>query len=149
MARRYLSIGSDAAAVDTSLLALISAATIRPVIYELGFGSSATPADNAFLMKLQRFTVAGTATSVTPQKMDPPDPASLASAGKAHSAEPTYTSGEVVLQFAINQQATYRWVVPPDRGIVLPATAANGAGLWWGTVSGGTATCDANIYHEE
>jgi hypothetical protein len=54
-----------------------------------------------------------------------------------------------MLSFSINQQATFRWVVPPEEGIVCPATAANGLGLLFVTVSGGTALSEAQFMHEE
>lgn len=149
MARQYSSDGAQNAAASTSILGLTSAATIRPHIFEIVFGSSATPADQAFNMQANRYTAAGTATAVTPQALDPANPASLASAGEDHTAEPTYTAGAVMLSFSINQQATFRWSVPPTEGIVLPATAANGIGLRFVTVSGGTALSEATFHHEE
>lgn len=149
MARRYVSIGAQNAAADTSVLGVTSAATIRPILYELIFGNSAIPADNAFLMYLQRYTDPGTGTSVTPHGLDPADPAAIAAAKQNHSAEPTYTAGSILMNFSLNQQATFRWVVPPDKGLVLPATASYGAGLKFSAVSGGTASAEASIYHEE
>lgn len=149
MARKYVSDGSQNATAATSVLGVTSASTIRPRLFDLVFGSGATPADQAFNMQVQRYTAAGTATSVTPQAIDPGDPASLASAGENHTAEPTYTSGAVMLSFSVNQQATFRWVVPPDEGIIMPATAANGLGLLFVVVSGGTALCEATMVHEE
>lgn len=149
MGRRYSSDGNQNAAASTTILGLTSAATVRPKIYELIFGSAATPADNAFNMQLIRYTAAGTATGVTPQAHDPADPAALASAGENHTVEPTYTSGANVLTFSINQQATFRWKVPPEEGIIAPATAANGLGLRFIVVSGGTALCEAHFSHEE
>ncbi len=149
MGRRYVSDGSQNAASSTTILGVTSAATIRPKLYELIFGSGATPADQAFNLKLGRYTAAGTATAVTPVAIDPGDPNALASAGENHTVEPTYTSAADMLSVSINQQATFRWVVPPEDGIVMPATAANGLGLYFAIVSGGTALCEATMYHEE
>ena len=147
--RRYSSDGNQHAAASTTVLGLTSAATVRPHLYEVLFGSSATPADQAFNLQLNRYTAAGTGTSVTPQALDPGDPSALASAGENHTVEPTYTSGAVMLSFSINQQATFRWVTPPDEGIVLPATASNGVGLSFVVVSGGTALCESTFHHAE
>jgi hypothetical protein len=149
MGRRYVSDGSQAAATDTTILNITSASTIRPKLYELIFGSAATPADQAFNMQINRHTAAGTSTAVTPQAIDPADPASLATAGENHTAEPTKTSGAVMQSFSVNQQATYRWIVPAEEGIIMPATAANGLSLVFILVSGGTALCEATMYHEE
>lgn len=131
MGRRYSINGTRSVASPTqTLLTLVSAATIRPKIYDLIMGSNATPADNALEWLLQRFTVAGTAgSSVTPAPLDPADPAALASAGQAHSAEPTYTSAKVLLDVAMNQRSTQRWVAAPGGELISPATAANGIGV--------------------
>jgi len=149
MGRRYSTDGSQNAAADTTVINLTSATTIRPKIYEVIFGSAATPADQSFNMQMNRHTAAGTSTAVTPQALDPGDPASLATAGENHTVEPTKTSGAVLLSFSINQQATFRWVVPPEEGLVCPATAANGLSLVFILVSGGTALCEAQFFHEE
>jgi len=149
MARKYVVDGSQNAAASTTVIGITSATTIRPVLYDLVFGSAATPADQAFNMQVNRYTAAGTGTTVTPVAIDPGDPAALAAAKENHTGEPTYTSAAVVLSFSVNQQATFRWVVPPDEGIVMPATANNGLGLRFVTVSGGTALSEATAYYEE
>lgn len=149
MPRRYSSDGSQNAAASVSVLGLTSTAAIRPKIYEVIFGSSATPADQAFSIQLNRYTAAGTATGVTPTALDPGDAAATASAGENHSVEPTYTAGAVLLAFSINQQATFRWVAAPDGELVAPSTAANGIGMRFILVSGGTALCEATFHHAE
>ena len=149
MSRRYSVDGAQNAAASTTVIGLTSAATIRPKIYEVLFGSGATPADQAFNMQLNRYTAAGTSTGVTPQALDPGNPASLASAGENHTVEPTYTSAAVMLSFSINQQATFRWVAAPEGELVCPATAANGIGLLFVVVSGGTALAEATFHFLE
>ena len=64
-----------------------------------------------------------------------------------HSAEPTYQ--ETMLQFGINQQATFRWVVPPEEGIMGTAVAAEGFAFKFQAVSGGTPNSMATIFHQE
>lgn len=130
MARNYAITGSRAVASPTkTLLGLTGGTTIRPVIFDVVVGSPATPADNALEFILQRYTAAGTSTAVTPEPLDSGDPAAIATAGVNHTVEPTYTSGKIVLDLAMNQRATQRWVPSPGREIKLPATAANGVGL--------------------
>ena len=129
MARRYSIDGRDTNTDDTTILALTSAATIRPKVYDIVCGAYGTPADYAAEYLIQRYTAAGTSTGVTPQALDPGDPASLASAGEAHSGEPTYTANAILLAFAKNARATFRWVAAPGGELVLPATAANGVGV--------------------
>lgn len=131
MARRYNVNGSAANGTNLTLLTVVSAATVRPRIYDVVVGSVATPADQAARLQLNRFTAAGTAGSaVTPQALDPADPSALSSSGLAvFSVEPTYTANATLLDIALNQRATYRWVAAPGSELVAPATASNGIGL--------------------
>lgn len=147
--RRYSIDGQDTNTAATSILGLTSASTIRPKVYDLVLGSDATPADNAAEYVLQRYTAAGTVTAVTPQALDPGDPAALASAGEAHSAEPTYTANAIMLQWAQNQRATFRWVAAPEGEIVLPATAANGVGIQVIGIAGSAVNTNALIHYAE
>lgn len=149
MGRRYSIDGQDINTAGTSILGLTSAATIRPKVYDLILGSDATPADNAAEYVLQRYTAPGTLTSVTPQALDPGDPSSLASAGEAHSAEPTYTANAIMLQWAQNQRATFRWVAAPGGEIVLPATANNGVGVQVIGIAGSAVNVNCCIHFEE
>jgi len=149
MARRYSIDGQDTNTASTSILGLTSAATVRPMIYDLILGSDAAPADNAAEYVLQRYTAAGTATAVTPQALDPGDPSALASAGEAHTVEPTYTANAIMLQFATNQRATFRWVAAPGGEIKLPATAANGVGIKVIGIAGSAVNTNVCMHFEE
>lgn len=54
------------------------AATMRRIgIYDITVGSSAAAADNVFLFECNRSTTAATGTAVTPNALDPADPASV------------------------------------------------------------------------
>lgn len=97
--------------------------------YDIIFGSEASAADNPFLYTLQRCTAAGTSTGVTPQPLDPADAATETDAGENHTIEPTYTAGAILLNIALNQRATFRWVAAPYGELVSPATASNGIGV--------------------
>jgi hypothetical protein len=149
MGRRYSIDGQDTNTVDTTILGLTSAATIRPKIYDILMGSPAAPADNAAKYVLQRYTAPGTLSAVTPQALDPGDPASLAAGGKAHSVEPTYTANAIMLQWSLNQRATFRWVASPGGEIILPATANNGVGIQVLTVGGSSVVVTSCIHFEE
>lgn len=120
----------------------------RAKVYDLNFGSEATPADNAFLWQVQRCTTAGTAgTNPTPISLDPSD--SLASTivvGQAHSVTPTGTT--VVLTVPLNQRATFRWVAAPGGEIVIPATASNGIKFETPT-AGGLVAVSVSAHFEE
>ncbi len=130
MARNYTISGTRAVSSPTkTLLGLTGGTTNRPVVLDILCGSTATPADNALEFILQRYTAAGTSSAVTPAALDDQDPAAIASAGANHTVEPTYTSGKILMDLAMNQRATQRWVPSPGREIKLPATANNGVGL--------------------
>jgi hypothetical protein len=149
MARRYSVTGQGTNTAATSIVGLTSAATIRPRIYDIIIGSDATPADMAAEYAFRRYTAAGTSTAVTPQALDSSDPAALASAGQAHSAEPTYTANAIVLDCSVNQRATFRWVAAPGGELVLPATAANGIGMQVITLSGSAVNVTCTLHYEE
>ena len=148
MARNYSILGQDTNTANTTILGLTSATTVRPKVHYVQAGSDAT-ADNAVEYNLQRYTVAGTSTGVTPTALDPADPAALASAGQAHSVEPTYTAGALVLGIFKHQRSTFQFWASPGREIVLPATAANGVGVLSVTVGGSAYNEGVVIHYEE
>lgn len=148
-ARRYSVAAQDTNTAGTTQVGVTSAATIRPWIYDLVCGSDATPADNAAEYVLQRDTAAGTSTAFTPVALDPASPASLAAAGQNHSAEPTYTAAGLLLNWAQNQRATFRWVAAPESEIIFPATAANGGGVQTIGIAGSAVNMNFQIYFGE
>lgn len=115
--------------------------------YEILLGSEATPADNPFLWVVQRCTTAGTATAVVPQPLDPADAATETTAAENHTIEPSYTAAAFMLQLALNQRATFRWVAAPGSEWVTPATASNGLGVQ--TPTCGLVAVSAQIYVQE
>lgn len=149
MGRKYSINGAAVVASPTkSTLVLTGAATIRPRIYDLLIGSTATPADNALQWLLQRHTDPGTVTAVTPAPLDPADPAALGAGGKNATVEPTYTAAKIMLEIAMNQRSTQRWVAAPGGELVIPATAANGIGVQ-PVHSSFTGSVSACIHYEE
>lgn len=150
MGRRYSASGSGAVGTNKTLATMVSATTIRPEVQEVVVSCAATPADQTAKFLLQRFTAAGTAgSSPTPEPHDPDDPAALAAAGSGvFTVEPTYTSGKIMLTFAVHQRATFRFGVAPGRGFKAPSTAANGLGVYSASATG-TATHEATLMWEE
>lgn len=148
--RKYSITGQRACAASApeTILGVTSTTAIRPQIYEMLLGSSATPADNALLWYVQRNTAAGTSTAVTPTAMDSGDPASTATAGKNHTVDPTFTANLYLFYLALNQRASHRWIADTEGALVIPATANNGAGLWL-THASFTGNCDASLYFQE
>lgn len=116
----------------------ISADATRPRrgrIYDLIFGSEASPADNPFLWQVQRHTAAGTSTGVTPLPLDPADAATEADGGTNHTVDVTATASAFLLSISLNQRATFRWVAAPGSEIVSPATSCAGWGFATPTAS--------------
>ncbi len=127
--RCYSVSGKDTNTANTTILGLTGATTIRPEIYDILVGPVSTPNDYAAHYVLQRYTAAGTSTSVTPTALDPGDPAATATAGKAHTAEPTYTANAILLEIPKNMRPTIRWVAQQGRNLKIPAVANNGIGF--------------------
>jgi hypothetical protein len=136
-------------ASTTLSLGTMTADATRPRrlrVYDIMFGSEATPADAALLWTFQRCTAAGTSTGVTPTMIDPGDVATEYDAGENHTIEPTYTATLILLNVPLNQRATYRWVAAPDGELVMPSTAANGFGIQTDTISTGTPVITATVH---
>lgn len=117
--------------------------------YDIICGSEATPADAAILWTFRRCSAAGTSTAVVPQNLDPADATTEYDAGENHSIEPTLTSAAILLNIALNQRATFRWVAAPGGELTMPATAANGFGIETDTISTGTPVITATVHSEE
>lgn len=132
MADRYAATGTQATMSSSQKTALtnIAATTKRGNIYDVLFSFGGTPADNVANILTRRFTAVGTAGgAVTPALLDPGAAAALITAGEGHSVEPTYTAGSELLDFDLNQRATFRWVAAPGGELKTPATSANGIGF--------------------
>lgn len=132
MARSYSVFADNVAAQNSATIPqaqIVSTTAVRPKIYDFMIGSPSTPADQAASWVFKRSSTASTSgTAVTPSPIDPGDPASLTSAMVAPSMSAS-TLGVVLLQFALNLRATFRWVAAPSKELVAPATAANGITL--------------------
>lgn len=106
------------------------AASMRRIrVSDFMVGQEGTVGDAPTLYTVQRCTTTGTRSAVTPQPLDPADAACVATAGENHSVEPTYTANAILLNVALNQRATFRWVAAPGGELVIPATANNGIGI--------------------
>lgn len=128
--RRYSVDGQTPAGTNLTILEVIAATTTRGRIYDIIIGSDATPADVATEYNLIRGTVAGTPTS-SPlgRALDPGDPAALITAAVGTFSGQTKTASSSLLNIALNQRATFRWVAVPDGELVIPAVASNWVGL--------------------
>lgn len=147
--KRYSIDGEQNIASPTdTCLGLTSTSAVEPGIQLITVGCEDTPADASLVWYLQRFTAAGTATSVTPQNLGPSTTAGVATAGEDHTVEPTYTSNAILFRLALNQRASHTVIFDPDGCIYCPATANNGLGLAPVHASS-TVKCSATIHYQE
>jgi hypothetical protein len=100
----------------------------RGWIYDVMLGASGTPADNVLNWILNRQTTAGTGTAHTPTPLETGDAACLLAGLVNHTIEPTITDQTGLIQIAMNQRASYRWVAAPGGELVVPATNVAGIG---------------------
>lgn len=118
-----------ASGTDLTILALESAAAVRGRIYEFILGSDATPGDQATEFNVLRHTTAGISpTNVVEEKLDGDYVAPSCTVAGGTMTEPVYATGEL-MNFALNQRATFRWVAAPDRRLVTTVGTANGIGI--------------------
>jgi hypothetical protein len=139
-------------ASTTASLGVLSADATRPRrarIYDVIFGSEATPADAAILWTIRRHTNPQTSTGVTPQNLDPASATTEYDAGEISTVEPTYTANAFLLEVPLNQRATFRWVAAPGGEMITPATASNGVGVETDTISTGTPIITAQFHVDE
>lgn len=140
--------GNQNAAASVTILATTRGASKRHKWFYLTIGSSATPADQASNLQVNRITAPGTATAVTPTPLDSAEGAAVTTAGENHTVEPTKTAGEVLLSFSFNSRAAYQWYANPGREFVMPNTANAGAALVF-VVATGTQIHEATVHFEE
>jgi hypothetical protein len=131
---KYAAVCSQTNTVSSTvpMFNLVGAATRRLKVFELLFGCPATPADEASKFAIRRTTADGSPlTDFTPTKLDPADGASIARLDLTWTgaAEPTITANSDLLQIAINQRATFRWLAAPGSELIVPATAEAGLAL--------------------
>lgn len=151
MAQKYAGYSNQTNTTSTTvpMFTITGATTTRLFVYDVVSGSDATPADNAGKFSFRRTSARGTqSASVTPNALDPANPASLATYDTAWSVNPTITANSDVLQWAQNQRATFRWVAAPGSELVVPATSGAGLALM-SVVASATANFAWTVLWEE
>lgn len=108
------------ATVAKSVLGIIAGATRRFRVLRIQMGaSSVTASDAPVLFEICRTNQAGAGTSsaVTPEAVDPAEPASICTAARTYTVEPTVVT--VRDNFRVSPIGnTYLWEVPPGREYV-------------------------------
>jgi hypothetical protein len=138
MAKYGLSNGNVATAQNMTttyrtlidLTAATGATTLRRAwIYDVMFGVDGTPADNVLVYKIDRQTSTGTRSAAVGAPLDSGDAAALITAGVNTTIEGIITAASQLIEIAVNQRASYRWVAAPGGELVVPATNVAGLGL--------------------
>lgn len=148
--RRYSATGVTPVGTTLPIINISGNTTVRGRIFDLIVSSDSAPADVATRFQVGRTTSVGTGgTAITARALDPADPVSLmAPIAGTFSGAPTFTANSDMLNFALNQRATFRWVAVPDSELVIIANATNGIELL-SVSSSGTPNCDATILWQE
>jgi hypothetical protein len=121
----------------------------REAIYDTIYGSAAAPPnDNVFLFEWNRTTTASTGTAVTPNALDPADPAAVALAKQNNTVNGTNTAGAIPLAVPLNQRSTFRWVAKDGSELIIPAVAANGFEINTPTAQNTPAATVAVLFEE-
>lgn len=154
MGKRYSNSASGTTlTASTTVQQTVGSTNTRFQVYDLVIsGGGVAPADNAAEYQLKRLTAGGTVTAFTPVALDPADPATLltlttAGCGFSASGEPTYTANSQLLDIAVNQRATFRWVARERSEIIAP-NSTNGLGLFAKAINAGFVV-NVTQLHEE
>ena len=132
MSRSYSVFADNIAAQNSATVPqaqIVATAAVRVKLYDLMLGSPSTPADQAASWIVKRSSTASTGgTAVTPSPIDIGDPASSATAMVAPSMSAP-TLSVIVLAWAQNLRATFRWVAAPGKEITTSASTTTTGGL--------------------
>jgi len=137
MAKFAFSNGPNASQVLTTsyktqadVTAATGATTLRRAwLYDMMFGVDGTAADNVIVWKVDRQTSTGTRTAIVPPPLDTGDAPILIVVGVNTTIEPIITATTQLVELAVNQRASYRWVAAPGGELVVPAVNVAGIGV--------------------
>lgn len=145
---------SSSVKTATNIYAATGAATLRRArIFEINVGIDAPPnsTDCSISWEAWRQTSAGTGTAQVPVPVDPNDATTSAMTGVGNcTSEPTTTAVSQLWKVALNQRASYRWVVDPGSTgcLIVPAVNLNGIGVT-GKSATYASTFVASLYHQD
>ena len=128
MSRYGVSLQDTYTASLVSIGFITRGASARARVYDFMIGSNGTPADNVITVAIFRHTTAPTSSAIVAEALDSADPAATTTAGENPTIEPSFGS-ESLMEFPLNQRATYRWVAAPGGELVIPDTADQGLAL--------------------
>ena len=130
MAQRYAvtALQTPVSSSDKTIVELTGGTAVQMHIYDIMWGASGTPADNALVYGVRRQTASGTGTGVTPEPLDAQNAlAAEVAAEEDNTIEPTY-AGIHLIELPVNQRASYRWVAAPGGEFKSAIAAGDGFG---------------------
>ncbi len=102
---------------------LISTTAVRARIYDLLFGHGGAAGDVTLRWEVPRATTSATGTAAVENALDDDAPTAEILSEEEVTVGPTVTVDTQLLDFDLNQRATFRWVAAPNGEILIPASA--------------------------
>lgn len=103
---------------------LLGTTAVRARIYDLLFGHGTSPTGDAiFRWEVMRATTSATGTAAVENSLDIDAPTAEILSEENITVGPTVTANSALLDFDLNQRATFRWVAAPNGEILIPASA--------------------------
>ena len=96
---------------------------VRPAIYDILFSHGSAAGDTVIRWEITRGTTASTGTPASENNLDLAGVASIGTCLEELSAGGTIQADTQVLDFFLNQRATFRWVAAPGGELKISATA--------------------------
>ncbi len=119
-------------------------------LFDVIFGASGTPGDQAAEYQIRRITaehMTPGGNAVTPFAVDQASPAAQSNAVEAPTGEPTYATG-AVFEIGLNQRSPFRWVLHPGREAICSASNDAGFGIISNAVTSAWAAHLTMIWEE-
>ncbi len=117
---------TDGADGSDSVGELLSTAAVRPGIYDILFGHGSAPADTVVRWEVPRGgTASATGTPAVENALDPGAPTAECVTEEEITASSTIIVDSQLLDFDLNQRATFRWVAAPGSELKIAAVATD------------------------
>ncbi len=104
---------------------LLGTTAVRARIYDLLFGHGSAPADTVIRWEVPRATTSATGSAAVENALDPDAPTAEILSEEEVTVGPTVTADGQLLDFDLNQRATFRWVAAPGGELLVPASATS------------------------
>ncbi len=116
----------------------------RGWVYDALFSQGGAAGDGTIRWEVNRATTSATGAAAVEVALDPGSGVALLLSEEEVTVGPTVTVDTQMLDFDLNQRASFRWVASPDGEIIVPATATEGILITasnQGAVYAGIARC--------